>query len=214
MITWICRCSFWPIPSALLVCTYQMAHTQHLVATVPFAPLVPLAVSIQACMLWPMKIRTEESLSVSSILAQVLRTCWVLNVNGMTMLPFCLRLLVMALMHWSVVWCMSSTFPRVMNLMITTLGLNSYMHTYLMPSSNMLIQSNISNNYIPTIILCGGSDMPDEYWGNYSYPNSNTQIYLASVTITLFFSHRMLPFHSTMLLYHLVFLSLTSRTIG
>lgn len=32
----------------------------------------------------------------------------------------------------------------VMNFMITTSGLNSYAHTYLMPSGNMLIQANIS----------------------------------------------------------------------
>ncbi|KAG2363190.1 glyoxal oxidase N-terminus-domain-containing protein [Suillus spraguei] len=107
----------------------------------------------------------------------------------------------------------------VMNFMITTSGLNSYAHTYLMPSGNMLIQANIStilwnpntnvetplpnmpggvarvypasgavamlpltpaNNYTPTVIFCGGSDMPDEYWGNYSYPNYNTWTYPAS----------------------------------
>jgi FlaG/FlaF family flagellin (archaellin) len=107
----------------------------------------------------------------------------------------------------------------VMNFMITTSGLNSYAHTYLMPSGNMLIQANIStilwnpntnvetplpnmpggvarvypasgavamlpltpaNNYTPTVIFCGGSDMPDEYWGNYSFPNYNTWTYPAS----------------------------------
>jgi hypothetical protein len=34
----------------------------------------------------------------------------------------------------------------VMNFMITTSGLNSYAHTYLMPSGNMLIQANISTS--------------------------------------------------------------------
>ncbi|KDQ61511.1 glyoxal oxidase [Jaapia argillacea MUCL 33604] len=37
-----------------------------------------------------------------------------------------------------------------------------------------------ANNYTPTIIFCGGSDMPDEAWGNYSYPNINTWDYPAS----------------------------------
>ncbi|KAG0696896.1 putative copper radical oxidase [Suillus ampliporus] len=107
----------------------------------------------------------------------------------------------------------------VMNFMITTSGLNSYAHTYLMPSGNMLIQANIStilwnpdtnvetplpnmpggvarvypasgavamlpltpaNNYTPTVLFCGGTDMPDEYWGNYSYPNYNTWTYPTS----------------------------------
>ncbi|KAF9235968.1 glyoxal oxidase N-terminus-domain-containing protein [Melanogaster broomeanus] len=107
----------------------------------------------------------------------------------------------------------------VMQFMITTSGLNSYAHTYLMPSGKMLIQANVStilwdpdtntetplpsmpgsvarvypasgavamlpltpaNNWTPTVIFCGGSDMPDEYWGNYSYPNYNTWTYPAS----------------------------------
>ncbi|KAH0826387.1 putative copper radical oxidase [Lanmaoa asiatica] len=107
----------------------------------------------------------------------------------------------------------------VMEFMVTTSGLNSYAHTYLMPSGKMFIQANIStiiwdpntntetplpnmpgnvarvypasgavamlpltpaNNWTPTILLCGGSDMPDEYWGNYSFPNYNTWTYPAS----------------------------------
>ncbi|KAF9218468.1 DUF1929-domain-containing protein, partial [Gyrodon lividus] len=107
----------------------------------------------------------------------------------------------------------------VMQFMITTSGLNSYAHTYLMPSGNMLIQANIStilwnpdtnnetplppmpgnvarvypasgavamlpltpaNNWTPTVLFCGGTDMPDEYWGNYSFPNYNTWTYPAS----------------------------------
>ncbi|KAJ7632761.1 DUF1929-domain-containing protein [Roridomyces roridus] len=31
-----------------------------------------------------------------------------------------------------------------------------------------------ANNYQQTIIFCGGNDMPDESWGNYSYPNADT----------------------------------------
>ena len=37
-----------------------------------------------------------------------------------------------------------------------------------------------SNNYNPTILFCGGSDMPDPDWGNYSYPAINTWEYPAS----------------------------------
>lgn len=37
-----------------------------------------------------------------------------------------------------------------------------------------------ANNWTPTVLFCGGSDMPDEYWGNYSYPNYNTWTYPAS----------------------------------
>ncbi|KAH7890328.1 hypothetical protein F5I97DRAFT_1946086 [Phlebopus sp. FC_14] len=106
-----------------------------------------------------------------------------------------------------------------MQFMITTSGLNSYAHTYLMPSGKMLIQANIStilwdpdtneetqlpgmpggvarvypasgavamlpltpaNNWTPTVLFCGGSDMPDQYWGNYSFPWYNTWTYPAS----------------------------------
>ena len=37
-----------------------------------------------------------------------------------------------------------------------------------------------ANNWTPTILFCGGSDMPDSYWGNYSYPWYNTWDYPAS----------------------------------
>lgn len=37
-----------------------------------------------------------------------------------------------------------------------------------------------ANNYTPTILFCGGSDMPDPDWGNYSYPAINTWLYPAS----------------------------------
>ncbi|KAF9490244.1 copper radical oxidase [Pleurotus eryngii] len=103
--------------------------------------------------------------------------------------------------------------PQTMQFMIHTSGLNSYAHTFLMPSGKMFVQANYStilwdynnnvetplpdmpgnvvrvypasgavamlpltpaNNYNPTILFCGGSDMPDEAWGNYSYPAVNT----------------------------------------
>lgn len=37
-----------------------------------------------------------------------------------------------------------------------------------------------ANNYNPTILFCGGSDMPDEAWGNFSWPFINTWEYPAS----------------------------------
>lgn len=37
-----------------------------------------------------------------------------------------------------------------------------------------------ANNYNPTVLFCGGSDMPDSAWGNYSFPNINTWDYPAS----------------------------------
>ncbi|KAF5368716.1 hypothetical protein D9615_010316 [Tricholomella constricta] len=37
-----------------------------------------------------------------------------------------------------------------------------------------------ANNYNPTILFCGGSDMPESAWGNYSFPAINTWNYPAS----------------------------------
>jgi len=37
-----------------------------------------------------------------------------------------------------------------------------------------------ANNYTPTMIFCGGSDMPDYAWGNFSWPFINTWDYPAS----------------------------------
>lgn len=37
-----------------------------------------------------------------------------------------------------------------------------------------------ANNYTPSVLFCGGSDMPDYYWGNYSWPFYNTWTYPAS----------------------------------
>lgn len=37
-----------------------------------------------------------------------------------------------------------------------------------------------ANNWNPTVMFCGGSDMPDEAWGNYSWPFINTWDYPAS----------------------------------
>ncbi|KAI0916466.1 hypothetical protein AcV5_002958 [Taiwanofungus camphoratus] len=37
-----------------------------------------------------------------------------------------------------------------------------------------------ANNYTPTVMFCGGSDMPEYAWGNYSWPFINTFDYPAS----------------------------------
>lgn len=37
-----------------------------------------------------------------------------------------------------------------------------------------------ANNYTPTILFCGGSDMTDDQWGNYSFPMIDTFNYPAS----------------------------------
>ncbi|CCO32449.1 Galactose oxidase Short=GAO [Rhizoctonia solani AG-1 IB] len=116
-------------------------------------------------------------------------------------------------------WPGRGTPAAVMQFMITTSGLNSYAHLYLMPSGKMFAQANFStilwdynnnietplpdmpgrvirvypasgavamlpltpgNNYSPTILFCGGSDMPESAWGNYSWPAINTWNYPAS----------------------------------
>lgn len=128
---------------------------------------------------------------------------------------------------------------EVMQFMTTTSGLNSYAHTYLMPSGKMLVQANLStsessylflshphlrpvfitavlwdytqnaetplpnmpngvarvypasgavamlpltpeNNYTPTVLFCGGTDLPADFYGNYSWPFFNTWNYPAS----------------------------------
>jgi len=37
-----------------------------------------------------------------------------------------------------------------------------------------------ANNWTPTVLFCGGSDMPADAYGNYSYPAINTWLYPAS----------------------------------
>lgn len=116
-------------------------------------------------------------------------------------------------------WPNRGTAAAVMQFMITTSGLNSYAHLFLMPSGKMFAQANFStilwdyngnietplpdmpgrvirvypasgavamlpltpgNDYTPTILFCGGTDMPEPAWGNYSYPAINTWNYPAS----------------------------------
>ncbi|KAH8096820.1 DUF1929-domain-containing protein [Cristinia sonorae] len=46
--------------------------------------------------------------------------------------------------------------------------------------ANAMLPLTPENNWTPTVIFCGGSDMPDEAWGNYSWPFINTWDYPAS----------------------------------
>ncbi|KAG7095081.1 hypothetical protein E1B28_005869 [Marasmius oreades] len=108
---------------------------------------------------------------------------------------------------------------QLMNFMVKTSGLNSYAHTFMMPSGKMFVQANYStilwepetnvehelpdmpgkivrvypasggvamlpltpaNNYTPTILFCGGSDMPDEAWGDFKWPMIDTWNHPAS----------------------------------
>ncbi|KAJ7449956.1 DUF1929-domain-containing protein [Mycena latifolia] len=43
-----------------------------------------------------------------------------------------------------------------------------------------MLPLTVANNYQQTILFCGGSDMPPDAWGNYSFPNINTWEYPAS----------------------------------
>jgi hypothetical protein len=43
-----------------------------------------------------------------------------------------------------------------------------------------MLPLTVANNYSQTILFCGGSDMPADNWGNYSFPAVNTWEYPAS----------------------------------
>ncbi|KAJ7046955.1 DUF1929-domain-containing protein [Mycena alexandri] len=43
-----------------------------------------------------------------------------------------------------------------------------------------MLPLTVANNYTQTLLFCGGSNMPEPLWGNYSYPNTNTWDYPAS----------------------------------
>ncbi|THH01955.1 hypothetical protein EW026_g821 [Hermanssonia centrifuga] len=98
--------------------------------------------------------------------------------------------------------------PVLMQFLVDAGGLNSYPHTFLMasvlwdpvsgdeiplppmpdnivrvyPASGAVAMLPLTpaNNYSQTVLFCGGSDMPDDAWGNYSWPFINTWDYPAS----------------------------------
>ncbi|TCD71993.1 hypothetical protein EIP91_000125 [Steccherinum ochraceum] len=54
--------------------------------------------------------------------------------------------------------------------------------------ANAMLPLTPANNYTPTVIFCGGSDMPDDAWGDYSWPSIDTFNYPASAKC-----HRITP---------------------
>ena len=46
--------------------------------------------------------------------------------------------------------------------------------TYPASGANAMLPLTPANGYTPTIIFCGGQEMPDPWWGNYSYPSVDT----------------------------------------
>jgi hypothetical protein len=66
--------------------------------------------------------------------------------------------------------------------------LPSHLVTHALPSNRhdisgmaMMLLLNPANKYTPTLLFCGGSDVPEAYYGNYSWPYYNTWTYLASM---------------------------------
>ncbi|KAJ6463962.1 glyoxal oxidase N-terminus-domain-containing protein [Mycena sanguinolenta] len=57
---------------------------------------------------------------------------------------------------------------------------NGVIRVYPASGANAMLPMTPANNYSQTIIFCGGSDMPEPDWGNFSYPYINTWDYPAS----------------------------------
>ncbi|KAJ6577658.1 glyoxal oxidase N-terminus-domain-containing protein [Mycena capillaripes] len=57
---------------------------------------------------------------------------------------------------------------------------NGVVRVYPASAATAMLPMTPANNYAQTIIFCGGSDMPDDAWGNFSYPWINTWEYPAS----------------------------------
>lgn len=57
---------------------------------------------------------------------------------------------------------------------------NNVARVYPASGASAMLPLTPANNYQQTIIFCGGTDMPDSAWGNYSYPAINTWDYPAS----------------------------------
>ncbi|KAF9004572.1 copper radical oxidase [Cyathus striatus] len=87
-----------------------------------------------------------------------------------------------------------TTKPQTFNFLINTSGLNAYAHSFLMASVLWDFENNVEtalpdmpNGVVrvypasgATIMFCGGSDMPEYAYGNYSFPFINTWNYPAS----------------------------------
>ncbi|KAJ6577589.1 glyoxal oxidase N-terminus-domain-containing protein [Mycena capillaripes] len=57
---------------------------------------------------------------------------------------------------------------------------NGVIRVYPASAATAMLPMTPANNYAQTIIFCGGSDMPDDAWGNFTYPWINTWEYPAS----------------------------------
>lgn len=57
---------------------------------------------------------------------------------------------------------------------------NGVVRVYPASAATAMLPMTPANNYSQTIIFCGGSDMPEPDWGNFSYPYINTWDYPAS----------------------------------
>ncbi|KAJ7781366.1 glyoxal oxidase [Mycena metata] len=57
---------------------------------------------------------------------------------------------------------------------------HSVVRVYPASGASAMLPMTPANNYTQTVLFCGGSDMPDEAWGNFSYPYIDTWDYPAS----------------------------------
>ncbi|KAG6914855.1 hypothetical protein DXG01_014931 [Tephrocybe rancida] len=57
---------------------------------------------------------------------------------------------------------------------------NNVVRVYPASGAVAMLPLTPSNNYNPTVLFCGGSDMPESAWGNYSFPAIDTWNYPAS----------------------------------
>ncbi|KAI0051619.1 copper radical oxidase, partial [Auriscalpium vulgare] len=57
---------------------------------------------------------------------------------------------------------------------------NQIVRVYPASGATAMLPLTPANNYTPTVLFCGGSDMTDEQWGNFSFPNIDTWNHPAS----------------------------------
>lgn len=57
---------------------------------------------------------------------------------------------------------------------------DNIVRVYPASGANAMLPLTPANNYSQTVLFCGGSDMPNDAWGNYSWPFINTWDYPAS----------------------------------
>ncbi|KAH8100960.1 copper radical oxidase [Cristinia sonorae] len=57
---------------------------------------------------------------------------------------------------------------------------DNLVRVYPASGANAMLPLTPENNWNPTVLFCGGTDMPDEAWGDYSFPKINTFDYPAS----------------------------------